>query len=123
MQARRIEKLANAFVPGAEASDEVAGAALRAIDRHARKQGGLWVGGKVVIGPGGLSFAPNRLNSSLHAGLEPVDVPLRDIRSVHREFGWLTGIVVVEHVRGEFRFRCFGARGVAEALRARAGVR
>lgn len=29
-----------------------------------------------------------------------------------REFGFITGIAVVEHDASEFRFRCFGATGV-----------
>jgi hypothetical protein len=41
-----------------------------------------------------------------------VTIPTQAIRNVRREFGFLTGIVVIEHDAGEFRFRCFGAKGV-----------
>ena len=41
-----------------------------------------------------------------------------DIRAVRHEFGWVTGIVVVEHIRGEFRFRCYGAKQLAATMNA-----
>jgi hypothetical protein len=53
---------------------------------------------------------------AFHVGLEGTYIPLPSIRAVKREFGWVTGIVVVNHVEGEFRFRCFGAKQVAAAL-------
>jgi len=43
-------------------------------------------------------------------------IPFAQIRSVTREFGWVTGIVVIRHGHGEFRFRCFGAKGVAQQI-------
>ena len=118
MTALRIEKFANAFVPDAVPSAALGGAALRATDRFSARQGGLWVGGKVTASSEGLRFVPNGLNKVLHVGLESMWIPLADIHSVAREFGVLTGIVVVHHARGEFRFRCFGARRVAAELTA-----
>jgi hypothetical protein len=47
-----------------------------------------------------------------------LNVPAGDIRAVRHEFGWVTGIVVVEHARGEFRFRCFGAKRLAATMAA-----
>lgn len=38
------------------------------------------------------------------------------IRKARREFGWVTGIVAVEHDAGTFRFRCFGASKAAAML-------
>jgi hypothetical protein len=70
---------------------------------------------------GGVSFAPNGLNRAFHEGLEAIDVPARDIKSVRHEFGWFTGIVVVTHVGGEFRFRCYGAKKLAATLAASFG--
>lgn len=61
-------------------------------------------------------FSANDMNTSLHEGLEALHIPLSSIRSARREFGWITGIVVVEHEKGVFRFRCFGAKKVAESL-------
>ena len=62
----------------------------------------------------GLSFKPNRLNEKAHVGLVQIDIPIATIRSVRRVFGWFTGIVIVEHERGTFHFRCYGAKHVAE---------
>jgi hypothetical protein len=39
------------------------------------------------------------------------------VRQAHKRTGGL--IVVVEHARGEFRFRCFGATRVAQVLSSR----
>ena len=78
--------------------------------------GGLWVPGQLTVTAQELSFAPGEMSAALHAGLERVRIPMSDIRAVRREFGWLTGIVVVSHTKGEFRCRCFGARSVARAI-------
>jgi hypothetical protein len=82
----------------------------------------LWVGGTVVVTRGGVSFEPNRLNQVFHEDLEAINVPARDIRSVRHEFGWFTGIVVVTHAGGEFRFRCCGAKKLAATIAAGFGL-
>ena len=114
-----IRKVANAFMPHATLSDVVPVSARPAIDGFKRKQGGLWVGGTVSVSESGVAFSPNGLNRTLHDDLEPIDVPAGDIRAVRYEFGWFTGIVVVEHTHGEFRFRCFGAKQLAVTMAAR----
>jgi hypothetical protein len=111
-----IRKVANAFMPHATPSDAVPSFALSAIDRFKRKNGGLWVGGTVSVSESGVAFSPNGLNRTLHDGLEPINVLAEDIRAVRHEFGWITGIVVVEHAHGEFRFRCFGAKRLAATM-------
>lgn len=116
MQGLRLRKLCNAFVPNVAPSEFVSGAPLRAVTRFSKKRGGLWVGGTVTASSQELCFVPNAMNVALHVGLEQVRIPMADVRAVRREFGWLTGIVVVEHRSGEFRFRCFGASGVAKTL-------
>jgi hypothetical protein len=113
-----IRKMANAFMTDAAPSDDMPSFALEATEKYKRKQGGLWVGGVVSISAGGVSFAPNGLNRALHKPLESINVPAGDIRAVRHEFGWVTGIVVVEHAGGEFRFRCFGAKRLAAAMTA-----
>ena len=118
MATLHIEKFANAFLPDAVTSQVIQGQAFNAVNRYAKKHGGLWIGGKVAITVDGLSFMPNRLNKALHVGLEQVHIPLHSIRSVRREFGWFTGIVVVEYPGGTFRFRCYGASRVADELSA-----
>lgn len=108
----KINKLANGFFPSATATVQVGGA----IKRYKNKYGGLWVGGRVVIDDERLRFTVNALNRAVHTALPEVDIPLSVITAVHYEFGWFTGIVVVVHQQGEFRFRCYGAKRVAEVL-------
>ena len=112
-----IRKLVNAFVPNAVASDVVPGVVLSAIHQFKRKHGGLWVGGAISVSEFGVSFTPNGLNWALHDELEPINLPRENIRAVKYEFGWFTGIVVVEHMHGEFRFRCYGAKRLAARMR------
>ena len=116
MRTLSIRKVVNALIPDATPSALVFGAALAECERWKKKYGGLWVGGSIEISNEGLCFRPNRLNEELHVGLEVVSIRLADILSARREFGWGTGIVVVEHKSGEFRFRCFGARRIAASI-------
>jgi hypothetical protein len=116
MKGHHIEKISNAFFPYAMPSKLVGGQVLRAVNRIKKKHGGLWVGGKVTVTSDEILFVPNGMNVAFHDGLEEVHIPLSYIRSVRREFGWVTGIVVVEHQHGEFRFRCFGTKKIAEVL-------
>jgi hypothetical protein len=113
-----VRKLANAFISDATPRDLMFQAALSAVNRFKRKHGGLWVGGTVSVSDNGVLFSPNRLNRALHVGLEPVQVPAKDIHSVRYEFGWFTGVVVVEHLHGAFRFRCYGAKRLAATMAA-----
>jgi hypothetical protein len=116
-----IRKLANAFMPQATPSEALPSAALSAVTRFKRKHGGLWVGGTVVVADSGVSFAPNDLNRAFHDELQTISVPAADIRAVRHEFGWFTGIVVITHTGGEFRFRCYGAKKLAATLAAAYG--
>lgn len=116
MPTLNIRKLANALIPDATPSDLVSGAARTAVEKFGRRHGGLWVGGRIDISNDGVSFAPNGLNQAFHEALHAVRIPFADIRSARREFGWVTGIVVIEHTGGEFRFRCYGASRVAACI-------
>ena len=113
-----IQKVANAFVPKTTPARMLPAATLSRIHRFARAHGGLWVGGTVSVSSRGVSFVPNRANRLVHNDPAAVDVPAGDIKDVRREFGWVTGIVVVRHEGGEFRFRCYGARQFAAAMAA-----
>ncbi len=118
MTTLNIRKLANAFIPNAGPSDIVPFVALPTIHRFKQKHGGLWVGGAVSVSEAGVSFSPNSLNRAFHDELQMIHVPAKDIRAVRHEFGWFTGIVVVDHVHGEFRFRCYGAKRLAVSMSA-----
>jgi hypothetical protein len=111
-----IKKLVNALIPDAAPGDLV-GARVRTVtDGFKAAYGGLWVGGSVTVTSDALDFVPNSLNKAVHSNLQPVHIPLAAVRSVRRQFGIVTGIVVVELEGAEFRFRCFNARGVAEKM-------
>lgn len=101
-------KFANAFIPDAQSRIP-----LRAVANIKRVLGGLWVGGTVELSQEGIRFEPNQTNAALHLETHSVWIPVADVRSVIREFGWVSGVVVVQHASGVFRFRCFGARRVA----------
>src|SRR5262245_58093624 len=122
MESPGIRKLANAFFPEATPAIVLPAAALSTIYRLTRTRGGLWVGGTVLVSGSGVSFVPNRANRLVHNNPEAVSVRGGDIREVRREFGWVTGIVVVRHTRGELRFRCYGAKQLAAAMAARFDV-
>ena len=118
MERPSIRKLVNAFIPGATPAGLLRVGVVSAIHRFTRTQGGLWVGGAVIVSSSGVLFVPNRLNRLFHSDPEPINVRAEDIRGVRHEFGWLTGIVVVKHVSGEFRFRCYGAKQLAATMAA-----
>ena len=123
MQVFKIRKLGYAFIPNAAPSSLVSGALLRRNMRLAKKHGGLWVGGAIEMSSTGISFKPYALEETSHVGLKPVNILLGNIRSVRREFGWLTGIVIVNHSGGEFRFHCFRAKTVAAMFSKHLGER
>lgn len=109
-----IKKLCNAFITDAIANRRLGGTAARNVEAIGSLMGGLWVGGTVTVSAEALDWVPNGMNQALHDKLEPVHIPLADVRAVRRVFGILTGVVVVElEDGGEFRFRCFNARAVA----------
>ncbi|WP_374582471.1 hypothetical protein [Pseudoduganella sp.] len=112
-----IKKLCNAFITDAIVSRRLGGAAVQQVGAIGSLMGGLWVGGTVTVSAHALDWVPNLMNKAVHDNLQPVHIPLAEVRAVRRVFGILTGIVVVELVDGgEFRFRCFNARGVAENM-------
>ncbi|KQV54517.1 MULTISPECIES: hypothetical protein [unclassified Duganella] len=112
-----IKKMCNAFITDAVVNRRIGGAAGRSVEAIGAAIGGLWVGGIVTVSADALDWIPNIMNKAVHDDLQPVHIPLRDVRSVRRVFGILTGIVVVElEDGGEFRFRCFNARSVAENM-------
>jgi hypothetical protein len=119
-----IRKLANAssakskLSPVAKNVPIVGDATSRAVESYRKRHGGIWVGGVVEIFADRISFRANALNKALHSGSTGKHIPMKEVQSVQWKFGWVTGIVVVAHRRGEFRFRCFGARSVARRLSA-----
>lgn len=99
----------------------VAGAVDRGVNRaitgRKAKEGGLWVGGRLVLTSSRLTFAPNAANRAVHTQLPEVSVELNAIRSVTLLPGLITKIIFVEADDQSVRFRCFGAASVAERIR------
>jgi len=122
MEPFRLRKAANAFIAGARPSDLVPLAAHRTSTRLQKRDGGLWVGGVVEATETYVEFAANSINAALHHGLDHTFIRTSSIRSVRREFGWVTGIVVIAHADGQFRFRCLGAKRLAKLLASRYGA-
>jgi hypothetical protein len=132
-----LSKAANCLVEDAQAKEHLAGSVAagmtgmhidgavdrginRAITARKAKDGGLWVGGRLVLTSSRLTFAPNAANRAVHAQLSEVSVELNAIRSVTLLPGLVTKIILVETDDRSVRFRCFGAASVAERIRAAA---
>jgi len=111
-----VRKLVNAFITDAVVSGVIGGQARAQVNAIQSLMGGLWVGGTVTVTADALDFVPNILNKAFHDKLQSIHIPLAQMRSVRRQFGVLTGIVVCDMDGYEFRFRCFNARGVAQQM-------
>jgi hypothetical protein len=112
-----ISKICNALFPDATIAPFAEAEIGRRTIGFLRKMfGGLWVGGRVTISKKGLSFQPNDLNKSVHKTNCTVNIPFSELISAHKEFGVITGIVVLNHTGGQFRFRCYGASRVADDI-------
>lgn len=116
MNTWQLSKLCNALITNTVSSEKVPSSALSAIESVRKKAGGLWVGGRIVANSKEIRFSANAMNKMVHENLEDIRIDMSDVLSVRREFGWVTGIVVVTHRQGELRFRCFGAKEFAAKL-------
>lgn len=112
----KLRKICNALIWDATPSEALQRHALTAANQMRQVMGGLWVGGTITASCQGLLFSANAMNRVFHENLEDVFIASSDIRSITRVFGWVSGIVVVKHELGEFRFRCFGAKQFANEL-------
>lgn len=121
-----LRKTANAFVSDAEVTPEVGsihrGEVGRQTDEFRRKAGGLWVGGRMTLTPTELIFTPNAVNRAIQTGSLNVSIELSQISAVDVSSGVLTKIVDVRAGDRLFRFRCFGAPAVAQAIRSAMGA-
>jgi len=106
MQPLRIRKLANAWLYGGQS-------AVNGIVPMGTAQ---WIGGTVEITEDLLWFGANGLNQAVVGNVGEVHIPTASLASVEYQFGWFTGIVIVRHDHGEFRFRCYGAKNLVATL-------
>lgn len=111
----QIAKSANAFYPAATASDLTL-SVPSAASALAKATDGLWVGGQIEITDDGIRFEANKLNRAMNNNAAPVWIPMSSVRSVDLGSGLITKVITVGHSDGEFRFRCFGAKGVVDEL-------
>jgi hypothetical protein len=111
------KKLANALFERAEVTPG-SGAFKLSIALVRRAYGGLWVGGNIFLYRDKLRFAPNALNRSLHkeGSVGAIEITLSAVTGVERRFGILSGIIRVTYGDKLFIFRCFGAKGFAQAI-------
>jgi hypothetical protein len=110
-----ISKVANALIP--EASSRLGGPVDSALERVRRRDGGLWVGGRVTLTERELRFAANALNRGLQSGTLDVRIDLDQIRQVEVIPAPFTKIIEVHSGQGLLKFRCYGAARFAQAIR------
>jgi hypothetical protein len=87
-----------------------------------KRQGGLWVHGRVVLSKSQLSFTPSSIDTYFHEGPESLNwaTPLSEISDVTLRRGLIADIVDVQSLSGPFTIRCFRAKAfIAEIEKAR----
>ncbi len=109
-----VEKTCNAFYPDAE-PDFGLGTKL-ANEIAKRIQGGVWIGGNFRAEPEWLCFDPGILSSFANNRTDPVRIHASELRNITRDSGWVMDTVIINHARGEFKFRCYGAEKVVNTL-------
>jgi len=118
-------KLANALFPDAEIAPGLVstmnyvtlGLAAPSLKFFRRVQGGLWVGGEILLDDQRLVFRPNSINRTFHASNLTQVLPLSDVTAVRCRFGLLSGIIDVDFNHKLFTFRCFGSKAFAQTIR------
>lgn len=117
-----ITKYCNIFSAAAEAAHISLDFGLfksdvnRSIEKYKRKHGGLWVGGKFTISNEEFRFSTNTANQIVHKENCDLSFPMSDVKSIYREFGWITGILNFELDDRIIAVRCFGAKKIAARL-------
>lgn len=86
------------------------------LDSYRKKNGGLWVGGKFTIDDNEFRFSTNTINKVIHKTDEEFSFPLKSVKRIWRDFGWLTGILNFELEDTVVRVRCFGAKTIADKI-------
>jgi len=81
-----------------------------------KMMGGLWVGGNVYLTTKSIIFKPNELNAALQSNVDAVEIPFKDIVSLKKEFGFITGIISINTDSGALKVRCFNASGFMERI-------
>lgn len=107
-------KLKNAL----DVSGAVDDAATASVLESLRKaSGGLWVGGRVTVTSTEVRLSANAMNRALTSGTMDIALPLPQIQEVTVEGGFITKIIRLDTTAGSVKFRCYGARGVADLIK------
>ena len=122
----QIRKFGNARVKDAEieflvyaaAGVENAPSMMLVLGAFKKAYGGLWVGGAITLDDNTLTFRANMLNRAIHKDLSEISIPLKDITSVNKRFGVLTGIIDIETDAGTLAVRLYGAKKFADKINA-----
>lgn len=115
MQSLNIEKSCNALFSEAKpAVFSISGSLVSQLFK--KKDGGLWVGGTFTANGEWLTFSPGILNLFAHSEVDSVRIHVSEVRNISCESGFFTDIITIHHVRGEFKFRCYGAKEIANTL-------
>lgn len=115
-----ISRVANALIADVDVTAAVTSVNRRVLDRHRRRYGGLWVGGRLTVTDTNVAFHANALNRSIQSGQLDIVVDLRSIESVEVLPGVLTKIIAIHTADRVTKVRCFGAAKVADRIRAAA---
>lgn len=92
------------------------------LDRFKAAHRGLWVGGRATLTTGSISFHPNSVNRSIHAGTLDIEIPLPDIVSIEVLPAFVSSVISIRTPQSAVRIRCFRADGFARQIAQLAGV-
>lgn len=115
-----ISRVANALIADVDVTVPTSSANRRVLSGYRRRNGGLWVGGRLTVTETDIRFHANALNRSIQSGQLDIIVGLRSVESVELLPGVLTKIIAIHTGDRVTKFRCFGAAKVADRIRAAA---
>lgn len=81
-----------------------------------KSYGGLWVGGRFQVDGSRAQFTPNVVNRWIHNDHTSFSFPLNELKAAKRQFGFITGVVLLRTDQREYKIRCFGAKQIANEL-------
>lgn len=87
------------------------------LESFRKAYGGLWVGGRVTVTSTEVRLSANAMNRALTSGTMDIALPLPQIQEVTVEGGFITKIIRLDTTAGSVKFRCYGARGVADLIK------
>ena len=83
-----------------------------------KRQGGLWVGGTLIVYEDRIQFSPNFANRLVQSGDMSFDLPWTEVSKISWRPGVLTGIIELSHAGKVEAVRCFGSKKLATRMTA-----